>query len=301
MVMDQSIVNENLVTCHDASKTMHHVTSFESNAYESNRVVNTVFLAALMFSTIFLNAIAIITIQKTQKLRNKLCYFLILVQSSVDLAVGCFAIPMMIMYLLAPFINVDPCNLFFFTKATLFLLSGLSAITLSALTMERYLSAFHPVLHRTRLTRKCIATYTVGGALMLMAIVVASIFIGNDVTRIAATGILAIFFIFSTFAYVRIYFLLRKMTRKSRGRRIFGKTQQILSCFIVVVVFSILFLPYILSPIFVQFENMMWNAYFHWAVSLVILNSSINSVIFFWKNKTLRKEAIKLVKNVVNH
>jgi hypothetical protein len=91
------------------------------------------------------------------------------------------------------------------------------------------------------------------------------------------------------------------MTRKSRGRRIFGKTQQILSCFIVVVVFSILFLPYILSPIFVQFENMMWNAYFHWAVSLVILNSSINSVIFFRKNKVLRKEAIKLVKNVVNH
>jgi hypothetical protein len=44
---------------------------------------------------------------------------------------------------------------------------------------------------------------------------------------------------------------------------------------------------------------MVWNAYFWWSISLIILNSSTNSVIFFWRNALLRKEAIKLVKKVI--
>jgi hypothetical protein len=311
--MDHSTRNENFVTCRGASQAVYHVTRFESSAYENNRVFNAVFLDDDI-PTILLNAIAIITIQKTPLLRRKLCYFVILVQSSVDLGVGCFATPIMIMYLLSPFINVDVCLFFLLAKSTLFLLSGLSIITLSAMTMERYLSAFHPYVHRTLLTKKGIVTYNIVGALMLMAIVIVSIFSGNDVTRIAGTGILVMFLIFNTFAYTRIYLLIRKMVQENRervtsndmawqenGRRVFGKTQHMLSCFIVVVSFTILFLPYILSPIFVQFENMMWNAYFWGAVSLVILNSSINSLIFFWKNKVLRREAIKFVKNLMNN
>jgi hypothetical protein len=310
--MNRSAMSANLVTCSRASKTTQLVISFESTAHENNRISNVVFLVLLMFPTIFLNAVAIITIQKTRSLKTKLCYYVILVQSSVDLGVGCFGTPIMIIYLLSPFLKVDLCVLFFFAKSTIFLSSGLSVVTLCALTMERYLCTFHPVAHRTRLTKKGFATYTIGSALILMAIVVASTFSENDVTRIAATGILSIFSIFNLFAYVRIYFKIRSMTRESRARvspndvawqenrkRHVGKTKQALSCFIIVMSFTVLLLPYVLSPIFVQFENMVWNAYFWWSISLVILNSSSNSVIFFWRNALLRKEAIKLVKKVI--
>ena len=307
-------MNENVITCLRVSNMIHHVTSFESTAYESNRVFNVIFLAILIFPTILLNAVAVITIQKTPQLRNKLSHFIILVQSSVDLGVGCFATPMMIIYLLSPFTNVDVCFLFAVTKSTIFFLSGLSTLTLCALTMERYLGIFHPFFHRAYLTKKGIVTYTMAGVLILTAVVIASIISGNDATRIAGTVILAIFLIFNTFAYVRIYFLIPSTTRESptnvvssdkawpvKGRRHFGKTKHVSTCFIVVISFTILLLPYVLSPIFVQFESMMWNAYFFWAVSLIILNSSINSITFFWKNRVLRKEAIKIVKDIMNH
>ena len=300
------------MTCHRVSKTIHHVTSFESSAYEINRIFNVAYLGFLMFSTIFLNAVAIITIQKTPQLRNRLCYFAILVQSSVDLGVGCFAIPMTIVFLLSPFTNVDLCTIFLFTKSTMFLLSTLSIVTLSTLTMERYLCAIHPVFHRTRLRKKQIVTCTVGAALILLSVVIASNFTSEgDITRVAATGISTIFYIFNIFAYIQIYLVVRRVTQsrvrpngnaweENRRRPIFGMTKHVISCFIVLIFFTFLILPYILSTFLVQFETMIWNAYFWWAVTLVILNSSINSVILFWRNRGLRKEAIKFLKNTMN-
>ena len=67
-----------------------------SNSFVINRIVQCVFNGVLMISTILLNSVAILTISKSSQLKEKLCYFLVLVQSSIDLVVGVIIQPLFI-------------------------------------------------------------------------------------------------------------------------------------------------------------------------------------------------------------
>jgi purine-cytosine permease-like protein len=67
-----------------------------SNYFVINRIVQCVFNGVLMISTILLNSVAILTISKSSQFKEKLCYFLVLVQSSIDLVVGVIIQPLFI-------------------------------------------------------------------------------------------------------------------------------------------------------------------------------------------------------------
>jgi hypothetical protein len=295
-----------LTTCYIINKKTDHVTGFSSKKYEINRISNIAFLGVLTVSTILLNAVAIITIQKAPKLKDKLCFFVILIQSVVDLGVGCIVIPTVSVFLLQPFINIhDVCISILLARSTA-ILPGLSIVTLSALTMERYLSVLHPCFHRTRLKKKGIVIFVVGAALALLSLVAASIFVEGEIIKYISILILATFLIFVVFAYTRIYLVIRKITRvrtddeagEGNRKHLSRERKHALACFIVVAFFVLFLIPYMLIPIFKQFERMTSNTYNWWSVSLLLSISSVNSAIFFWKNTVLRNEAKKVVKNM---
>ncbi len=310
--MSHSATDDDFLTvCSLFNKKTDHVITFTSNTYEIIRIFNVVFLSFLLFPTIFLNAVAIITIQRTPQLRKKVCYFIIFVQSLFDLGVGFIAIPMLIYFLLVPFLNVGICIPIILVRATIFLCTGLSSVTLSALTLERYLGVVHPFVHHIHVTKKRIVIYVVAGALILLSIIVASIFNQGRIIKHTAIGILGTFFVLIFYCYVRIYIVVRQNAARLKvgqsddsdsgdRRHLFRKTKHARSCFIVVISFLCLLVPYTLSPIFVQFGKMIWNAYFWWSVSLLILISSINSITFFWRDSALRKEGIKIVRSILN-
>jgi hypothetical protein len=290
------------------NKEIDYVTGFSSEKYEINRISNIAFLAVLMISTIVLNAVAIITIQKTAKLKDKLCYFTIFIQSVVDLGVGCIVIPIINIFLLEPFVNFDACISILLARLTTILFAGLSIVTLSALTMERYLGVLHPMFHRTRLTKKGIVIYVLGGTLLLLSLVVISIFTQVETIRYAARLMLGIFLIFVVFAYTRIYLVIRRITRvithdealaeEGNRRRSLRGGRHAIACFIVVAVFYIFIIPFMLHPIFERFGRMTSTANMWWSVSFLLSISSINSVIFFWRNALLRNEAKKVAKSM---
>jgi uncharacterized membrane protein len=90
-----------------------------------------------------------------------------------------------------------------------------------------------------------------------------------------------------------------KESQKDR-RRLLVEVKHAMSCFIVVVSFVFLYFPFLVSSVMKQVVPFKaWRAYFMWAFSLLILNSSINSAIFFWRNAVLRKEAVKVVKRSI--
>ncbi len=75
-----------------------HVTS-SSNYFVINRIVLCVFNSILILSTIVLNSVAIRTISKSSKLKEKLSYFVVLLQSITDLLVGVIALPLFVLKL----------------------------------------------------------------------------------------------------------------------------------------------------------------------------------------------------------
>ena len=305
--MNESIENF-LKTCNFLSKKIDVVSSFKSRTYEINRISNIVFLAVLIIPTVLLNAVAAITIWKTSQLRKKPCYFVILLQSSVDLGVGCVALPISFVALLAPFTtNVDICAAILIVKTVSMLLSGVSIITMSALTVERYIGVLHPYSYNTLVTKRRIVMFVL--VLMLLLIIVVLTLSQYATTKTHfGSGFLAIFLIFTSFSYTRIYLVIRRLSRSEviphedgseRGkkrRRVPGELKNAISSFMVVIFFFILLVPYVLIPILLPMGKMNLNVYIWWCITLMYLNSSVNSVIFFWRSKVLRKQAVKILK-----
>ena len=309
--MNQSL-KDHLTSCNVLVQKTVHVSGFESRKYEINRIFNILFLGALILSTVLLNAVAVITIWKRTQLKNKLCYFVILVQSSADLAIGCIAMPILLFYLLVPFFNVDICIAIILARLTLFLLTGLSILTLSALTIERYIGVVHPYCYK-KLTKSQIVKFVLCGFLILLSITGASAFSQHQITKYAAIGGLGIFLIFITFAYVRIYLEMRRLSRsevrpnieggeENKDRKLkFREIKRAVSCFIVVISFLVLIVPHFLSPIFNQrFELSNFNVHVWWSVTLLNSSASINSVIYFLRNTVLRKEAMKVIRKILS-
>ena len=100
------------------------------------------------------------------------------------------------------------------------------------------------------------------GFSMLLSITGASAFSQHQIIKYAAIAGLGIFLIFITFAYVRIYLEMRRLSRweirpniaggeQNKDRKLkFREIKRAMSCFIVVISFLVLIVPYSLFPIF---------------------------------------------------
>ena len=306
--MNQSIENFR-TTCDLVNKKIVLISNFECRKYEINRISSIVILGILIIPTVLLNAVAVITIWKTTQLKKKPCYFIILLQSSVGLGVGCVHLPLLFVHSLAPFTNIDICTVAIVVKTITGLPTALSLVTLSASTIERYIGVIHSYSYKTLVTKRRIVMFVLGGVLMLLSICVASIFSQYLIIKYVAVGIFAVFLIFTSFAYIRIYLVVRRLSRSEvrpyeeggeenmKRRRVLREMKHAMSCFIVVISFIVLLVPFTLFPIFTHMGEMNFNVYVWWSITLFNLTPSISSLIFFWRNKVLRRQAIKIVKH----
>ncbi len=249
----------------------------------------------LSLSTIFLNGVSVITMRKSSQLKSQVCYFMVLVQSIVDLGVGVLSIPLFIYCLLSPFLDSVDCIFIILAFGSTQIPCGLSIITLSAMTIERYIAVLHPYTYQTKVTKKRILIFVCGGGIVLSALFAAS---ARDRGIFRTFSVVAIprFFFLTAFVYTRIYFAMRKLVRSeqrpacesnvdenSRKRKLVRECRHAKSCFLVVICFGIFLLPVTaLSPAFFKIDSIEYKEYVLWCYTSVILNSSVNSVIFFW-------------------
>ncbi|CAB3988236.1 Adenosine receptor A2b [Paramuricea clavata] len=114
---------------------------------KTNRTLLIAFNAILIFLTIFLNLLSMITIRKSSQLKNKMCYFVILVQSVVDFGVGILGIPSFILYLSTSSLplRIQNCLVVVVLLQSYTMVLLLSNATLAAMTVERYIVAATPV------------------------------------------------------------------------------------------------------------------------------------------------------------
>ena len=275
-----------------------------------NRILLIAFNVLLMFCTIFLNLLSVVTIRKSSQLKNKLCYFVILVQSAVDFGVGVLSITSFIVFLAIPLPGIRNCvgiGLLFLLE---FLPLSLSTVTLSAMTAERYIGVLHPYSYQTSVTKRRISIYVaVVNSLCLFD------YVGLLFTRQATFGhfvtlAFALFFLFMVYAYTRIFFVVKKLDRsarrpndgekqdQSRKRRLLREIKHAKSCFIVVNCYGICSMPITLTEILTRQGRIERGVYVFWFFTLFMLNSSVNSMLFFWTKTLLRTEAWNTLKSL---
>ena len=180
--MKRSIENV-LTSCKLLHDKTFYVSSFESGEYENNRTSSLVFLGILITPTVLLNAVAVLTIWKTAQLKKKPSYFVILVQASVDLGIGCLAITLFLVHLLTPFTHIDVCEATITHKTITESGIALSIVTLSALTIDRYVGVLHPYSYNTLVTKRKIMIFVLGASLIPLTIITSSIFSQHPVVK----------------------------------------------------------------------------------------------------------------------
>ena len=117
-------------------------------------------------------------------------------------------------------------------------------------------------------------------------------------------------FIFLAFAYTSIFVTARRSlyshntfgTRTAIGMKgkycLLNEFKLAKSCFLVICTFCLSYLPSIVltSPAGKSLSPETREMIYSWAMAFAVLNSNVNSVIFFWSKPMLRNEAMKILK-----
>ena len=279
----------------------HMIIAFPSKEYFINYVVICVVNVFLTFSTIFLNALTVLLYWKSSQLQKKTSYFLVYLLSLNDLAVGVFSNTLFCMLFFSNFLGYEECLLASWFNISSFFLTGISLGTLFVLSFERYLSIVYPVYHRNKATKRNFLKVTL--TVWIVTITAACIWIAKGTLGRNLTGAtLCLSLIALVYMYAKIFLSSRRIAvyptstnSEKNGKRFLQQMKKAKSCLIVVCCTTLCYLPAAVNGFFQQtdFAAVMLRGY--WCSTLILLASSLNSGIFFWRNLMLRNEAKKIL------
>ena len=258
----------------------------------------------LIIPTILLNVIAAKTIIKSPKLKEKPCFFLVLVQSLFDTGVGTISLPLYTLGLATQAAGIAKCGTNFMIQKIVVLFSSGSFITLTAITYERYMGIFHPLVHRTTVTKGRLLKYII--SLSFVSVLITGINMKFEyLFKIASALGILIFNTFSIFVYTRIFIFVRKRIRSRKrpkdgvtrttsleikgDREFLQEVKLVKSCFLVVLCYIVCLLPLCFVFLLSSLDQFLANVIFCLIMTLIFCNSILNSVIFFWRNPILRR------------
>ena len=258
------------------------------------------------FSGIILNALVIASFGKSSQLRKKSCHFMIMVLSCFDLVSVVTNNPGLLFYII--FWLMEKYDLLlkmgiYFSFTDKFY--GSSLLILFVMNLERYLGVFYPVFHHTSITRRRLLTLV--AILFTFQIALSAISLNDSIISTTAHLVTFIVVIFPPFVFIN--FKLFKMSRNIRRQKAISprnrakvNLKSISTCLLAVACIAILSIPSIVYIVFniKPHDHIASNAVltYIWAGTVYSMNSTFNSLIFFWKNKILRTEGIKILKTV---
>ncbi|XP_078360665.1 melanocyte-stimulating hormone receptor-like [Oculina patagonica] len=235
-----------------------------------------------------------------------------------DLTMGLFAQPMFGV-ILAVMINKATSGdysldlfcptIFIVGNLSLFLLSCASFLNVTAIAVDRLLAIFLHLRYQELVTPKRITTALV--SLWLISGVAASIyiFLPNNSDRVSDVllfcGLLA-----TTVAYIRIYKTVRHHQNQiqiqcqfqhDQAMEVLRQKKSAINALFVYVVFLACYVPYLCSTILliVDGRRISFLAAYQVSLFLVILNSSVNPVIYCWRYREIREIAKNTVKEIL--
>jgi hypothetical protein len=247
---------------------------------------------------------------KCPQLKEKIAYFLIMVQSLADLAVGFVGLPSLSYLCFSQALGSPNCLSLRLIANITILPFLISLITLTVMSIERYMSIVHPIKHRNMVTKRRITQFLVGGCLLMVIIIIALTFFQRQLFEGFLIICMVLFILIAIFVYTKIFLAIKNLNPPGPGnvgdistsngqneRSFLKKIQQGKSCFLAVGCFLGCFLAGTGLLATVSFVDKAHSfALRAWAGAVMNLNSSLNSIIFFWTRPLLRNETFKILK-----
>ena len=261
-------------------------------------VVNIIFT----FSGIILNTLVIVSFWRSSQLRKKLCHFMILVLSCFDMVAAVTNYPGILVYIISwlkedyDLLQQMRIYLHFTSVFVVF-----SFVALLVMNVERYLGASYPMFHRTSVTRRKLL------ALLAILLIVPTVMFTISRMNFVISATLSLIILLALFLPLFIFFNLKlfiiaKNVHRERavpiGKRTRMNLKNISSALWAVACLLLLYIPTSVEIVLAEKSTNAARLSYIWSETFVKMNSTLNSLIFFWKNKILRAEGIKIAKTV---
>ena len=283
-------------------------------------VVNIIFT----FVGMFLNFVVIMSLVNSQ-LRRKVCYFMILILGCFDLVVVVVFHPLITLEIILGWTSTNFTD--YIELPPLKHLFVLSFTALSTMTLERYLALVYPFFHQKNATMPRLIA-----VLILLQLPFAFVFIsarffhsglGTETTLVVLVGSL---FLITFYLNFKLCCIARNLHRRmiiplgsfdgpeAEGRINVTRMSQTKSkvslektsaCVLAVGCLFVCYFPRILVFGFVHTKQADINAdetlriIYLWTTTIVTINSSLNCLIFFYKNSVLRRLGMDVVSKSV--
>ena len=275
--------------------------------------INLIFIFAVnvlfFFSGICLNSLVILSFRRSVQLRKKLCHFMIMVLSCCDLLTVLTSHPLTAIHaMLFVTAKLDAYHGWVVISrrlATIFV--AFSLLALLVMNFDRYLATYYPIFHRTSVTKGKLLTLL--AILITMEIILVLLSFNNFVIPYQVALLIFIIIIIPPMLFMNCkLFAVARKSRKNNGispemKKTFS-LKTISSCLMAVVCYVVLNIPvfvYIgLTITLTEKEFTLDNAALpgFWASTIASMNSTFNCLIFYWKNKILRTEGMKVIKGM---
>ena len=258
------------------------------------------------FSGIILNTLVIAIFWKSSMLRRKLCHFMIMVLTCFDLVSVVICYPGIVVFLIFWFKEDYDFLLkmmIYFEVGSIF--TSFSLLTLFVLSIERYLGAYYPIFHSTSVTKRRLLTLL---AVLLICKIILGFLAVNDLVISGPVHVI-IFVVIMFPPFLFINFKLFKISSEVRRRKAVSPEERmkldlknISTCLLAVACIGLLSIPTCVYIVFNINAKREWvtnvGLSYIWTGTLYAMNCTFNSLIFFWKNKVLRIEGVKILKTL---
>ena len=258
------------------------------------------------FCGILLNSLVVLSFIKSSQLRKKLCYFMIMILSCIDLLTVATNHPLAVTYSIVCLSEkYDVLPMLSYSMRILNTLPSFSLLALFVMSIDRYLAMAHPLFHRVSVTKRRLL------CLLAALCVFYSILAAGFVHEFLITPYVAVSIFFGVisppFFLINCKLLMivkreRRTTAESRNATTIVKLKNISTCLLAVACFALLSIP-VLITIGIhstgQGTSTSGRLSWLWALTVMCINSTFNCLIFYWRNKILRLEGKKLLKSLM--
>ena len=268
---------------------------------QNSRYINLIFLAmfngVFFILGIFLNSVVIVALLRSRQHLKTLCSFMILVVTCFDLATVTVCHPLIITssYIWSTG-DYEGTNIYHRIKKYSNILFHFSFMALLVMNIDRFLAISYPFFHKQKVTKQRLMVL-LGVLLVIILIerVLAYRLVFGIICYAAEAVLVAVFLVVIFIINYRMYNIAKKARR--------GLVTGISTCILAVACFTLFSSPLIIysaiqfTPDILPEDNGMLFSL--WASAFACINSSLNCLIFFWKDKSLRQEGTTVLESLV--
>jgi len=292
---------------HNNGSTDHHSDNEDNSTPQTIIIINCVLNAPLMLISILGNALVLAAIIRTPSIRSTPHMIMLCSLAVSDFLVGLVAQPIYI----AKELTKDHYA-HYVSVMMGYSLSGVSFLTITAITVDRFLALHYHMRYATLVTESRVK-YTLI-IIWLSNFLMSCFNLWNTRVHSLITGVIVIIcLIISTFFYVKIYRIVRRhqlqiyaqqqavqSSDAENNLNIVRLKRSVMNTFVFYIALIICYLPaHVLSTVQGLSHMNDWPTEWEFAKTAVFMNSSINPLLYCWRLRELREAVEKTARQIL--